>query len=1192
MKFLKILFIILFAATAFSSDIFPQIQRGTHTARRVGVMRGNQVRTVFTNYGAIGQPGSQGPMVAWKYDNNGYVGDISPIVGVRLPIKDYLVNGFKDGKPDTLFQVITCPIDRPGGANKSPDGSTDWTFEPIPGFFNPNLRELGKGVAISNQPETWPKYWPDHPDWLDKNGNVQWDGYFGRGELNADQETYFMMDDQADEKMYMLHGFLPDSTDPSRKGQALQVSARALQWANFRAQDVIFWLYDVKNVGTSIYDQTAFGLVVGTYVGGAGDEWNDDASYFDIRQSMTYSWDFDHYIRPTANPKWMPNPSAVGYLGYAFLESPGNPYDGIDNDGDNSSYTVDAPYYTASDFDPHTVKAGDKLVVIDKYTYKRKVFTMPAHDTSVVSMGVTFNLVPDSTVLSEGDLKPGTSTVNPNAYDGIDNNLNGIIDENYQLDYRLFKQTSKGLVLIDSLNPIQHKDFIHGKGLTDPMIDEARDDGIDNDRSWDLTYDDIGIDGVMDTYDFGEGDGKPTSGWQKPGVLPTDPANKQNIFGLVDSDEPGEPNIDKTDVHESDQIGMTSFYYFVPSSDIDMSNQNDMWRRLQPGRFDVPEAVVNNRTIRGEDGDFIFGSGYFPLLPGETERFSLALVFGDDFSGVFRNKKIAQIIYDANYNFPKPPDKPTLTAVPGDHKVTLYWDKIAEKTFDKVLQKRDFEGYKIYKSTDPDFSDIKTISDGYGQLVDYKPLAQFDVADGITGFFYSDPLLYQLSSGKPFYFGEDTGIKNSYVDYDVINGKTYYYAVCAYNTGDAARSIYPSENTKLVSLDASGKVSLDINTAMVTPNAPIAGYVPPASGVPLSRVAGASTLTPGVQVIDPTKVKTTTYFVTFNDSLVQGIPIAYSYNVVDSTSGDTLLANDKAMLNTNGDVFDGMSLSINTAYQVLDSLRLDTTKSGWNNQYSNNLKYTISQFHYGDISGIRYPYDYLFVFHNNFSDTSSTLTGIFGSSSKLQAKPTNFSVYDVTDRSHPVKIQYAFIDRPGALQDTLSNFDVVYLSNSNGTKLAWGITFQGDSARIPAESDSLLLTFQKPFSSGDKFIYRSTGTGFNADAAGKQMNMIRAVPNPYVVSNMFERPLPAQERGRGERVIDFINLPPNSKISIYTSSGELVRTIYHDGNYQTGSATWDLRSKEGLDVAFGVYFYVVEAPGIKEKKFGKLAIIK
>lgn len=1192
MKVHKIISLALLFLFAMSMQIFPQILRGTHTARRVGVMRGNQVRAVFTNYGVIGQPGNQGPMVAWKYDADGYVGDISILVGVRLPIKDYLINGSKDGSPDTLVQVITTPVDRgTHGYNKSPDGSTDWTFEPIPGFFNPNLSELGKGVAINTIPETWPSYWPDHPDWLDAKGNAQWNGYFGRGETNADQEAYFMMDDQADQKMHTLHGFLPDSTDATRKGQAIRVSARALQWANFLAQDVIFWLYDVENVGTSIYDETAFGILVGTYVGGAGNEWNDDASYFDIRQSMTYSWDFDHYIDPNSNPKWQTNPSDVGYLGYAFLESPGNQYDGIDNDGDNSSYTVDAPYFAPSDFTPHTVKAGDKLFVIDKYTYKRTQFTMPGHDTSVISMGVTFNLSPGNTVLSEGNLPAGSSTVNPNAYDGIDNNLNGIIDENYELDYRLFKETSKNVVLIDSLNPVQHKDFVNQLGLKDPMIDEARDDGIDNDNTWDMGSDDFGIDGVAETHDFGENDGKATSGWQKPGVI-AGADGKTNIYGLVDSGEPGEANIDKTDVHESDQIGMTSFYYFVPSSDIALSDQNDMWKRLQPGKFEVPDAIVNNRTIRGEDGDFIFGTGYFPLLPGETERFSLALVFGQDFNGVFRNKKIAQIIYDANYNFPKPPDKPTLTAVPGANKVTLYWDKVAEKTYDKALKKHDFEGYKIYKSNDPDFSDIKTISNGYGELVDYKPYVQYDVADAIKGFFYQDSQLYELSSGKPFYLGSDSGIQNTYVDNDVINGKTYYYAVCAYNTGDQVKSIYPSENTKLISLDASGKVTLDINTVMVVPNAPVAGYVAPESGTLLTRVKGASTSTPSVNVVDPTKVKNTTYYITFIDSLVQGVPVGYAYNVIDSTSNDTLLAKDTNFLSSNGDIFNGVNLSINSVYQNLDSLKLDTTDSGWRNKNLSNLSYTISQYKYGSLTGVRCPYDYMFVFHNSFVDSSSTLNSIFGSSTKLKSKPTTFSVFDVTDKDNPVKIKYAYIDKTGSLQDTLSNFDVVYLSNSDGTQLSWGITFQGTGVHAPAEGDTLVLKFQKPFTSRDKFVYRSKSTQVDLAAANTSMNKVRAVPNPYVVSNMFEKALPSTERGRGERVIDFINLPPNSKISIYNSAGELIRIIYQNGNYQSGSTTWDLRSKEGLDVAFGVYFYVVEAPGIKDKKFGKLAIIK
>jgi hypothetical protein len=91
---------------------------------------------------------------------------------------------------------------------------------------------------------------------------------------------------------------------------------------------------------------------------------------------------------------------------------------------------------------------------------------------------------------------------------------------------------------------------------------------------------------------------------------------------------------------------------------------------------------------------------------------------------------------------------------------------------------------------------------------------------------------------------------------------------------------------------------------------------------------------------------------------------------------------------------------------------------------------------------------------------------------------------------------------------------------------------------------------------------------------------------------MFEKPLPSQERGRGTRVVYFNNLPPKSKIHIFSSNGDHVVTLTHDDTMQSGSTSWDLRSKEGLDVAFGVYLYVVEAEGIGEKKCGKLAIIK
>ncbi|MFA6542177.1 MAG: hypothetical protein WCT99_11290, partial [Bacteroidota bacterium] len=887
--------------------------------------------------------------------------------------------------------------------------------------------------------------------------------------------------------------------------------------------------------------------------------------------------------RPSANPVWKPNPSAVGYLGYAFMETPGNKYDGIDNDADNKKISATAPSFTENDFLPHVVKAGDVLVLIDKNTFQRSVFTMPGTPTTVTSMGVQYHLVPDTTVLVEGNLTTGPQglTVNSNAYDGLDNDLDGLIDENYQLNYRQYKTTTKGVVLIDTLNPVQYKDYVHGIGLTDPMIDEGRDDGIDNNKNWSAATDDVGLDGKPGTGDYGEGDGNPTSGFQ-----PLGPNGE-----LVDTGEPGEPNTDKTDIEESDQLGLTSFDYFVPSSVIDLSNENDVWARLKPGHFDVPASVVNNNATRGEDGDFMFGSGYFPLLPKETERFSLALVFGEDLTNCIRTKNIAQLIYNANYNFPRPPEKPALTAVAGDHQVTLYWDKAAESSYDMALKKKDFEGYKIYRGTDPDFSDAKTISNGYGQLVDYQPIAQFDLKDGISGFFNADPILYDLSSGKPFYLGNESGIKNTFVDTDVINGKTYYYAVVAYDQGDPAESIYPSENTKSISINAAGELILDKNTAVAVPNAPAAGYIPPPSSTRLSRIAGASTAVPYANVIDPTRAKNTTYFVTFTDSLMQGVPVAYAYSVIDSITGDTVVRKNTQFLPTNGTIFDGANLSFDSRYQYLDSLRVDTSISRWNSKY-NNLRYTATQFNAIGIVGIRYPYDYMFVFSDTYDDSSSRLQSIFGPNSPLSIVKTNFSVYDVTDPTAPVKVPYGFVDKDGASPASLSHFDAVYLSAKNAASLSWRITFVGDTARVPKGGDTLFIGFMKPFSSKDTFVYRSKSIIYSSAEASKKMSDIRAVPNPYVVTNVFEKPLPTQIRGRGEHVISFINLPPNSSIKIFASNGSHVRTLEHGADLQNGSETWDLRTKEGLDVAFGVYYYVVEAANISEKKFGKIAIIK
>jgi hypothetical protein len=97
------------------------------------------------------------------------------------------------------------------------------------------------------------------------------------------------------------------------------------------------------------------------------------------------------------------------------------------------------------------------------------------------------------------------------------------------------------------------------------------------------------------------------------------------------------------------------------------------------------------------------------------------------------------------------------------------------------------------------------------------------------------------------------------------------------------------------------------------------------------------------------------------------------------------------------------------------------------------------------------------------------------------------------------------------------------------------------------------------------------------------------VPNPYLASASFE-PQRFAVSGRGERRIEFRGLPANCTIRIYNLIGELVQTLRHDGSSE-GMVAWDLRTKDQLDVAPGLYIFHVDG-GAAGTATGKFAIVK
>ena len=101
------------------------------------------------------------------------------------------------------------------------------------------------------------------------------------------------------------------------------------------------------------------------------------------------------------------------------------------------------------------------------------------------------------------------------------------------------------------------------------------------------------------------------------------------------------------------------------------------------------------------------------------------------------------------------------------------------------------------------------------------------------------------------------------------------------------------------------------------------------------------------------------------------------------------------------------------------------------------------------------------------------------------------------------------------------------------------------------------------------------------------MNRIRVVPNPYVVSSLWE-PEYGELRREPLRQIQFVNLPPECTIYIFTVDADLIKTICH--NSTSGTEVWDLRAEGGREIAAGIYIYLVKTNNSEHLE--RFAVIK
>jgi hypothetical protein len=1066
----------------------PPDQRGRLDAERSGFHDAANIRTVFWNFGMVGDyPQDPGNV------------DLSVFHSVEVP------KGSGMNYSDGITPFVLTPIHTRDGQDVflmetgfrerqqlSPQFNRVMRFEPRPGYFEPDPNvNTARSPALSNDPRTWPGYWPDRLDDPDDPGwSHSWNGYFGK-RAAADQESFSVMDDE----FYDAWQYSPDSRDATRHGLGLRVEVRGFQWANPQAGNVIFWHYDIVNESTTDYDSIVFGLYMDSGVGGSAlscdgiFESDDDNAFFDksSRLNLVYTWDRFGHGRDLSG-----SCGRTGYLGYAYLETPGNPFDGVDNDDDG---------------------------IIDE--------------------------------LRDGG--PGTHILGQDA-------IRAYVTAHY--DLAKFEA---------AYGPLENRGpFRIGSWWTG-----------DEDMDWIPEFHDVGADGVAETHDTGEGDGIPTA---------------------------GEPNFDRTDLNESDQIGLTGFKMNRikagagnpdPTTDgiLFYTDANTWPARLYskftdpyaPARFD--SALAANYNI-----GFLFASGPFALKAGKRERFSLALAFGADLTELRTTVGTVQQIYNANYQFAVPPPMPTLTAESGDRFVRLSWDDVAERGVDPVTGDFDFEGYKIYRSTEPDFRDPQVITTSRGGDIGLRvPEIQFDAVDGRRG-----PSAKAVE-GVQYWLGDETGITHTWTDTSVVNGQEYFYGIAAYDFGvdspfDSLR-IFPSQNAIAVTRTARGGIILPKNVVQVRPNPKALGYRDATADTGM-HVLGRGVGQVGIRVTNSSLVQDGhVYAVSFFTASPESIH-ATRYALADSTAG---VAADTTAIPCfeNGRDFDAtgtgsVGCGLLPLVTSIPQVRVNTGLSGYAPGSPTNTRIKAAYQPVQDVNLRRtgYPDDISIVFDDVVVDTSIA-TFLF------PARPAKFRVIAHADSGDvPLDFRFRDNDANGTLSTAAELIDVLCpIPNVRVDSLiTWRVQLdtlgQGGRGPIvpPRLGDVYHLRLDRPLGDGDVFTFAGHGAHVDGAAAKQGFTTLPyVVPNPYIEAASFE-PARFNVTGRGERRIEFRGLPSTCTIRIFTVRGDLVQTLQHQGSLD-GYEAWDLRTRDNLEVAPGLYIFHLDAPGIGTH-MGKFAIIK
>jgi hypothetical protein len=569
----------------------------------------------------------------------------------------------------------------------------------------------------------------------------------------------------------------------------------------------------------------------------------------------------------------------------------------------------------------------------------------------------------------------------------------------------------------------------------------------------------------------------------------------------------------------------------------------------------------------------------------------------------------------------------------------------------RVWRSRTGDFSRLGNPEDPDYpltsEAVQQNSDVVG--LDLSLLAQYDLADGITtesdGLVCSDSIIigwnnFEYTDCDTFNLGSDTGLRFSYVDrgdpeWPLTNGFRYYYALTAYD--------YNSDEIPLSRLSLDSGVSLSVENSVI-PRSQASSFIDAfgqiehvdSTGTTLDDTSSIFISSETGELDPPEVVHASNALVgfTFESVIPEKVSDSFytlvldRFEVVDDITNQIYCHVEDASgekMNT------GAESSFHLSYDGTDQA---THLPVFDPDDSTVVIFTSDLIFHVDSSAFVIPDPSLHLSAEN--DAGEDIMDSLGTVEVQDYIPAGYRATDimiewvevgvdtmtliVTDLDNGVIIPFGegIVDSTGAevqekkgsnwsflpaiLQEGrrylftdrayirlslwVSGVEIYILEVQQSPKDGdvWTLRQVAMTMEIDAEVvpfDTTYLDAQRPPVPGTR--YRLDTESGGQDKGSVDLTKIRVVPNPYLASA-------AWDIGPSQRRIEFINLPPECTIRIYTISGVLVRILDHKAD-EGGTEVYDLLTREGLSLASGNYYYHVTTPDGKTH-LGRFAVVQ